>query len=83
MAFRRNCIPLACIEGFSRRYVSAQSSCPSNASGPRCAVRSRVSRAVVLENSNKPYAACGMSFAFLLLPSGGSRVAGGLPLGRP
>ena len=38
---------------------------------------------VVLENSNKPYAACGMSLAFLLLPSGGSRVAGGLPLGRP
>jgi hypothetical protein len=33
----------------------------------------------VLEHRHKPSAACGLCFAFLLLPSGGGRVAGGLP----
>src|SRR5262249_34529798 len=36
---------------------------------------------VVSENSNKPSAAFGMGFAFLLLPSLGGRVAGGLLAG--
>jgi hypothetical protein len=38
---------------------------------------------VVLENSNKPYAAFGIGFAFALLPCVGDKFAGGLPAGCP
>jgi hypothetical protein len=42
-----------------------------------------VLKVVVLENSNKPYAAFGIGFAFALLPCVGDKFAGGLPAGCP